>query len=159
MGAYERVPLSVSSPAGKSVCAGASVSLSVTASGQATLSYRWRKGGSNLADGGAISGSGTDTLTIDPAATGDSGSYDVVVTDGFGQMKTSTAAALTVSAVPSAPAPTAPEVRRRRRDRRRRERARSLRIDLCVDALRRDDHVGTRHAPDRILGGRRRARR
>ncbi|HTO75204.1 MAG TPA: right-handed parallel beta-helix repeat-containing protein [Thermoanaerobaculia bacterium] len=109
MGAYERVPLSVSSPAGQSVCAGTSVSLSVTASGQATLSYRWRKGGSNLADGGAISGSGTDTLTIDPAATGDSGSYDVVVTDGFGQMKTSTAAALAVNAVLSAPVLTAPK--------------------------------------------------
>ncbi|HEY7113085.1 MAG TPA: right-handed parallel beta-helix repeat-containing protein [Thermoanaerobaculia bacterium] len=109
MGASERVPLSVSSPAGQSVCAGAPVSFSVTASGQPTLSYRWRKGGSNLADGGAISGSGTDMLTLDPSGTGDSGSYDVAVTDAFGQTKTSSAATLTVNAVPAAPALTAPK--------------------------------------------------
>ena len=109
MGAHERVPLTVSSPASQSVCAGASVSLSVTASGQAALSYRWRKGGSDLFDGGAISGSATDTLTIDPAATGDSGGYDVVVTDAFGQKKASAAATVTVNAVPPAPALTAPK--------------------------------------------------
>jgi hypothetical protein len=103
MGAYERVPLSVSAPANQTGCAGASASFSVTASGAPTLSYRWRKGGINLSDGGSISGSTTTTLTINPTVTGDSGSYDVVVTDGFGQMLPSSAATLTVNAIPSAP--------------------------------------------------------
>ncbi|MGE5276114.1 MAG: right-handed parallel beta-helix repeat-containing protein [Acidobacteriota bacterium] len=109
MGAHERVPLTVSNPAGQSVCAPAPATLSVTASGHAPLSFRWRKGGSNLSDGGAVSGSGTDTLSIDPTSVGDSGTYDVVVTDGFGQRKTSAAAAVTVNPVPGAPAITAPK--------------------------------------------------
>jgi hypothetical protein len=105
MGAYERVPLSVSAPtpASQTVCAGASVSFSVTASGAPTLTYRWRKGGVNLFDGGAISGAATTMLTINPTAAGDTGSYDVVVTDGFGQPLTSSAASLTVNAIPSTP--------------------------------------------------------
>lgn len=105
MGAYERVPLTVSAPtpASQTVCAGTSASFSVTASGSPTLSYRWRKGGVNLFDGGAISGAATAMLTINPTATGNSGSYDVVVTDGFGQPLTSAAATLTVNAIPAAP--------------------------------------------------------
>ena len=106
MGAYERVPLTVSapSPASQTVCAGASASFSVTASGAPTLCYRWRKGGVNLFDGGSISGSATAMLTINPTATGNAGSYDVVVTDGFGQTQTSTTATLTVNSTP-APVP------------------------------------------------------
>ena len=104
MGAYERIPLSVSAPVSQTICAGPVVSFSVTASGQAPLTYRWRKNGMNLADGGAISGSTTATLTINPTATADSGSYDVVVTDSLTQTLTSSAAALTVKAVPSPPA-------------------------------------------------------
>jgi Right handed beta helix region/Immunoglobulin I-set domain/PKD-like domain len=105
MGAYERVPLTVSAPtpATQTVCAGGSVSFSVTASGTPTLTYRWRKGGVNLFDGGAISGAATAMLTINPTATGDTGSYDVVVTDGFGQPLTSAAATLTVNAIPATP--------------------------------------------------------
>jgi hypothetical protein len=105
MGAYERVPLSVSAPtpASQTVCAGASVSFTVTATGSPPLTYRWRKGGVNLFDGGTISGAATAMLTINPTATGDSGSYDVVVTDGFGQPLTSAAATLTVNGIPAAP--------------------------------------------------------
>ncbi|PYQ63683.1 MAG: hypothetical protein DMF54_16105, partial [Acidobacteria bacterium] len=103
MGAYERVPLTVSapSPASQTVCAGASAGFSVTASGAPTLSYRWRKGGVNLFDGGSISGAATAMLTINPTATGNAGSYDVVVTDGFGQTQASTAASLTVNSTPA----------------------------------------------------------
>ena len=109
MGAHERIPISVTAPASQSVCAGSSVGLSVSATGQPPLSYRWRKNGSNLSDGGSISGSTTSDLSIDPAATGDSGSYDVVVTDGFGQTLTSAAATLAVNPVPATPVITAPK--------------------------------------------------
>jgi predicted outer membrane repeat protein len=103
MGAYERVPLSVSSPSSATACSGSSASFSVTASGQPTLTYRWRKGGVVLSDGGAVSGSTTAMLTINPVSAGDAGSYDVVVTDGFEQNVTSSAATLTVKSTPSAP--------------------------------------------------------
>jgi hypothetical protein len=101
MGAYERVPLSVTapSPSPQTVCAGASASFSVTASGQNPLSYKWRRNGTDLSNGGPISGATTAMLTINPTATGDAGSYDVVVTDGFGQSINSSTGSLTVNTV------------------------------------------------------------
>ncbi|HYX22457.1 MAG TPA: right-handed parallel beta-helix repeat-containing protein, partial [Thermoanaerobaculia bacterium] len=104
MGAYERIPITVTAPADVTVCAGAPAVFSVTATGQPTLTYQWRKNGTPLSDGGSISGSTTDTLTINPTVTGDSGTYDVVVTDGFGQNLTSASAQLTVNARPMASA-------------------------------------------------------
>jgi hypothetical protein len=104
MGAYERIPITVSDPATQSVCSGGSAVLSVTAAGQAPLSYQWRKNAAPLSNGGSISGATTDTLTINPTVPGDTGSYDVVVTDGFGQDITSNAAALTVDTRPTAAA-------------------------------------------------------
>lgn len=91
-----------SNPANQSVCAGASAAFSVTASGQPPLSYRWRKNGSPLFDGGGISGAATATLSITPTIGSDSGNYDVVVSDEFAQSATSAAAALAVNPLPSA---------------------------------------------------------
>ncbi len=105
MGAYERVPLTVTapSPASQTVCAGSSVVYSVTASGNGPFTYHWRRNTVNLSNGSEISGATTSSLTINPAGTGDTGSYDVVVTDSLGQAVTSAAAALTVTAAPAAP--------------------------------------------------------
>ncbi len=104
MGAYERIPITVTTVANQTLCSGPSAVFSVVATGQPTLTYRWRKNGVNLNNGGAISGVTTDTLTINPTATGDSGNYDVVVTDGFGQSITSNQAVLTVNGRPTAAA-------------------------------------------------------
>jgi hypothetical protein len=104
MGAYERIPLTVSDPSSLVVCSGAQAVFSVTAQGQPTLTYQWQKNGSNLSDGGNISGSLTDTLTINPTGAGDSANYAVVVTDGFGQQLSSSIASLTVNARPMASA-------------------------------------------------------
>ena len=104
MGAYERIPITVTAPSNLTICSGDSASFSVTAAGQPTLIYQWRKNGVNLSNGGPISGVTTPTLTINPAGTGDAGDYDVVVTDGFGQSITSSAGALTVNARPTASA-------------------------------------------------------
>src|SRR4029079_6273753 len=103
MGANERVPLSVTAPtpSSQTVCAGASASFSVTASGAPTLSYLWRRNTVGLSNGGSSSGTTTATLTINPTVTGDSGSYDVVVTDGFSQTVASSAATLTVNSPPA----------------------------------------------------------
>jgi hypothetical protein len=102
MGAYERIPITVTTPATQTLCAGAPAVFSVVATGQPTLTYQWRKNGTPLGDGGAISGSTTNSLTISPTVTGDTGVYDVVVTDGFGQSITSAPATLTVNARPTA---------------------------------------------------------
>jgi len=104
MGAYERIPITVTDPAGQTICAGGPAIFSVDATGQPTLTYQWRKNSTPLANGGSISGATTDTLTISPTVAGDTGNYDVIVTDGFGQSLTSVAAALTVNARPTASA-------------------------------------------------------
>jgi hypothetical protein len=104
MGAYERIPITVTAPATQTLCAGAPAIFSVTATGQPTLTYQWRKNASPLSNGGTITGATTDTLTISPTVIGDSGTYDVVVTDGFGQSLTSAPATLTVNARPTASA-------------------------------------------------------
>jgi len=104
MGAYERIAISVTDPASQSLCSGDTASFSVTAEGQPTLTYQWRKNGNNLSNGGPISGATTSMLTINPIAGGDAGDYDVVVTDGFGQSITSTTAVLTVNTRPTASA-------------------------------------------------------
>jgi hypothetical protein len=78
-----------------SLCAGPSVNLSVAASGS-SLTYRWRKDGVTLSNGGSISGAASAALTISPSAAGDSGSYDCVVTGTCGTV-TSGAALVSVS--------------------------------------------------------------
>jgi len=103
MGAHERIPISISPPSDKILCEGASASFGVTASGSPPLSYRWRRDGNDLSDGGSVSGSTTDLLTINPIAAGDAGEYDVTVTDGFGQSVNSMTASLVVKALPPSP--------------------------------------------------------
>lgn len=66
----------------QSICAGDSVSLSITATG-GNLIYQWYKGATMLADSGNISGVATPTLTINPALPTDSASdYHCMVSNG-----------------------------------------------------------------------------
>jgi hypothetical protein len=82
-----------SQPASQSVCAGNSVTFSVTATGTG-LSYQWRKGGADIASANAAS------YTITNTATSDAANYDVVVTGSCGTVA-SNAAVLTVNNVPA----------------------------------------------------------
>jgi hypothetical protein len=74
-----------------STIVGSPAILDAKASGFGPLTYQWRKDGVPLFDGGPISGSQTATLTIDPVAFSDAGSYDVVVTDSCGSVTSNTA--------------------------------------------------------------------
>ncbi|MFT3680741.1 MAG: Ig-like domain-containing protein [Ferruginibacter sp.] len=66
------------SPAGQTICSGNDVSFTVAATGSG-LTYQWRKNGVPISDGGNISGTNTDILSITGAATTDAGNYSVVV--------------------------------------------------------------------------------
>jgi hypothetical protein len=99
--------VTVSKPPDAVACEGSALHLAVHAAGRGTLAYQWRKDTVPLSDAGDFTGSSTSTLTIDPASTGDTGSYDVVVTDACGTA-TSLAANVQVGAIPVAPAITAP---------------------------------------------------
>jgi len=82
-------------PDSQTVCAGTPVSFSVFATGT-NLTYRWRKGGVNLSNGGGISGTATDTLTISSPNTTHAGDYDVAIVGDCGAI-TSAVATLTVN--------------------------------------------------------------
>ncbi|HEX8515519.1 MAG TPA: ice-binding family protein [Bacteroidia bacterium] len=75
-------PTITTQPGGQTVCEGSSASFSVVASGSG-LTYQWRKGNTNLVNGGNISGATTSTLTINPATISDAAiNYNVIVSDG-----------------------------------------------------------------------------
>ena len=79
-------PPSISSqPSGATIAVGATLSMSVTASGGSNLTYQWWKGASS------ISGATSATYSKTNAQTGDSGSYACVVTSDGGTITSSTA--------------------------------------------------------------------
>lgn len=94
-------PQIVQHPANAAVAAGQGAQFSVTATGTAPLTYRWRKGGVNLSNGGNLSGADSATLVLANLQATDAGSYDVVVGNAAGS-RTSDPAVLTVetSAIP-----------------------------------------------------------
>jgi len=66
-------------PSNTSACVGGSASFSVTASGAAVV-YQWRRGTTNLTNGGNISGATSATLTLNPVGPGDAGTdYNCIV--------------------------------------------------------------------------------
>jgi hypothetical protein len=72
-------PLITQQPQSQTVLSFSSASFTVAASGTGPLSYQWRKGGTNLVDGGNVSGSATTNLILASVGLGDAGNYDVVV--------------------------------------------------------------------------------
>ena len=72
-----------------------SATFSVVASGSGPLSYRWRRNGAPLSDGGNITGALTPTLNLTNVTSTDAANYSVVVTNTAGAV-TSSVVALTV---------------------------------------------------------------
>jgi hypothetical protein len=88
------IPTITTQPASQTVTAGNAASLSVVATGYGTLTYQWKKDGSDIA------GAAAATYTISSAATTSAGSYTVVVTNTAGSV-TSATATLTVNVLPA----------------------------------------------------------
>src|SRR5205085_8683033 len=57
--------------------------------------YHWRKGTTDLSDGGNISGAGSPTLSVSNVSSADSGDYSVLITNSVNS-RTSVVATLTV---------------------------------------------------------------
>src|SRR6185503_89909 len=88
-------------PSNQTVCSGTLASFTVSASGSPAPTFQWRRGTTNLVNGGNISGATSATLTINPAAVGDAATnYNCVVTNSCGSA-TSNDATLTVNSPPS----------------------------------------------------------
>jgi sugar lactone lactonase YvrE len=88
-------PVIAQQPTNQVVIVGSPASFNVTAWGTAPLEYQWQVNGTNLTDGGEISGSTTTNLVLSDVSTNDVGSYTVIITNNFGSV-TSSVATLTV---------------------------------------------------------------
>lgn len=77
-------PVFNTQPQSRTVLEGDSVSLSVQVSANPAPTFRWRKGGAAMTDGGFVTGTTTSTLHVASAALGDEGSYDVAVANTQG---------------------------------------------------------------------------
>ena len=97
--------LITSQPTAMSSCPGASYSanFSVSATGQGTLTYQWKKDGVPMSNGGRVSGATSPSLTISQVQSGDAANYTCVVLSQTcnGDPVTSSAGTLTVH-VPAA---------------------------------------------------------
>ncbi len=89
-------PVIVRHPAGGELSVGDTALFVVEAVGAQPLSYRWRKDGVDLVDGGRVLGAATDTLRILDCRPGDGGAYACVASNPMGAVS-SNAAALTVA--------------------------------------------------------------
>lgn len=94
-------PIITTEPISQTVCAGAPVNFSVIATGTG-LSYQWRKGITNLINGGNISGATSSSLTINPTSVSDTAyNYNVVITGPCSPNDTSSNVSLMVNTAPS----------------------------------------------------------
>ncbi len=75
-------------PSSASVNVGSNVSFAVNATGNG-LKYQWSQNGANLTDGGGISGSASNTLSLANVQPLEEGTYKVVVTDSSSLSATS----------------------------------------------------------------------
>ncbi len=89
-------PIIRTQPASQTNSFGSTATLNVLAIGSVPLSYQWRKGNTNLADGDRITGAQTASLVISNLYGGDAGVYTVVVSNSYGSV-TSEVAVLTVT--------------------------------------------------------------
>ncbi len=81
-------PVILAQPANQTVRPGANVTFCVAASGSPPLSYQWSRDGTNLVNGGRITGATTGCLTIATAVEADSGQYSVAITNAYGYATT-----------------------------------------------------------------------
>jgi subtilase family serine protease len=91
-------PYFTSQPSSQTVTNGAGVTFSANVGGQPPFSFYWRLNGTNLLDGGNVSGSASNVLSITAATISNAGNYTLVVTNVYGSA-TSIVATLTVGLI------------------------------------------------------------
>ena len=98
-------PSIITQPVGQAVAEGATVTLSIGATGDGPLSYQWRQDGATLQNGDGVGGATAAQLVLTGVTAARAGLYDVIVGNAGGSV-TSQSAMLTVSNSP----PTAPTI-------------------------------------------------
>jgi hypothetical protein len=92
-------PTITAQPADQAVLEGATATFTVAATGGQPLYYQWQDNGTNLTDGGNISGSTSANLTINNVSAANVGTYGVIVSNLAGVV-TSSNALLTITPSP-----------------------------------------------------------
>jgi len=82
----------VLSPKSQTNCASSTATFTATAFGPEALNYQWQKQGTNLVEGGRLSGTTNSTLTIASVSDADAANYSAVVSDAYSSVTTSNAA-------------------------------------------------------------------
>ena len=90
-------------PANATLLYGSTATLRAAADGSDPLGYQWLKDGTNVIDGGRISGANSATLTIAGVRLDDQGSYSIAVTNSVGCVTSQRA---TMQVVPDVTPPT-----------------------------------------------------
>ncbi len=85
-------------PSSQALYAGRTARFSMTADGSAPLVFRWQKNGTNISDGGNISGTQTGSLTISNVSAADAAAYALVVTNSVGAITSAPPATLAIVA-------------------------------------------------------------
>ncbi|MEI6076266.1 MAG: Ig-like domain-containing protein, partial [Verrucomicrobiota bacterium] len=88
-------PSIVQNPTSLWLHSGSTAIFSALADGTSPLSFQWFKGVTSLSDGGAVTGSTSNTLVISGVGAVDAANYQVVITNGYGSV-TSTPVVLTI---------------------------------------------------------------
>ncbi len=94
-------PAITAQPLSQTCVVGMTVTLNVTAVADQPFSYQWRKDGTNLTDGGAVSGSATSALTISNITLAGAGTYSVVVSNALNSVPSASAMLTVLPATPS----------------------------------------------------------
>ena len=91
----------VSQPQSLIVTDGSPASFSVSVSGTSSFIYQWEKNGTNLTDGGNISGSLTTNLVLTNVSSNDAGNYAVIITcpNDYGNVASNVASSVASLAV------------------------------------------------------------
>ncbi len=94
-------PTITSQPASATRCTGGSAGFTVIGTGSPAPSFQWRRGSTNLSNGGNISGATSASLVINPVGTGNAAAdYNCVLTNSCGNATTSNAT-LAVNVAPT----------------------------------------------------------
>jgi subtilase family serine protease len=93
-------PFFLVQPSSQTVTNGTVVAISATIGGQTPLNYQWLFNGTNLPEGGNISGVQSNVLSLAAATTNNSGNYRLIVANSYGSV-TSSVAVLNVGFAPA----------------------------------------------------------
>jgi uncharacterized repeat protein (TIGR03803 family) len=92
-------PIILAQPVSRTNLSGTTATFVVSADGPGPLNYQWQKNGTNLNNGGNISGGNTSNLNVSGVSAVDEGTYTVIVSNSFRAIS-SAGAVLTLATAP-----------------------------------------------------------